>query len=250
MTPRRLAWAAMVMLAGVTGLGLAAQPRADSREVRQIVTFRFLPGQTTAALDLYRNGVLPIYRNVEAMRTVRFLGEVESPEPLDLVVVTHYADMAGMDRANRAMTERPPEGPSLGQLYRQIGDLSLGHYDQFVEVISPPETPLAPDRLLEVLEFVRVRAGSGSYFERQVLEVVHPWEAGQEMRSIVARSETARFLVSDGWDYLRVYGMRDLAAWQAYVTARARHPAANMTFQTAELRKTVILRELADLRVR
>ena len=70
-----------------SGATLAAQTPVESREVRQLVTFRFLPGQTRAALDVYRTGILPIYRGVESMRTVRLLGEVESPEPLDLMVV-------------------------------------------------------------------------------------------------------------------------------------------------------------------
>jgi hypothetical protein len=72
------------------------------------------------------------------MRTVRLLGEVESPEPLDLVVVTHYADMAGMDRANPGDAGLPADGPTIGQLYQQVADLSLGHHDQFIEVLSPP----------------------------------------------------------------------------------------------------------------
>ena len=30
------------------------------------------------------------------------------------------------------------------------------------------------------------------------------------MRDLVLRSETARFLVADGWDYLRTYAVRNL----------------------------------------
>lgn len=235
---------------GLAGPRLAAQPPAESREVRQLVTFRFLPGQTRAALDVYRTGILPVYRGVEAMRTVRLLGEVESPEPLDLVVVTHYADMAGMDRANQALRSLPPDGPTIGQLYQQVGDLSLGHHDQFVEVISPPVPAAVPDGLLEVLEFVRVSAGTHGAFERQILQFAHQWEQDPAIRSLVPRTETARFLVADGWDYLRTYAVRDLAAWQAYSTARARHPAMYAASRLVAQRKTVILRELADMRVR
>jgi hypothetical protein len=246
---------AVYAAAAAAALGLAerhvtAQPPAESREVRQLVTFRFLPGQTRAALDVYRTGILPIYRGVESMRTVRLLGEVESPEPLDLVVVTHYADMAGMDRANQAMRALPADGPTIGQLYQQIADLSLGHHDQFVEVISPPATAGAPDGLLEVLEFVRVGPGAQGAFERQMLQIVHPWEEDQPTRQLVPRTETARFLVADGWDYLRTYAVRDLASWQAYSTARARHPAVWAANRLVEQRKTMILRELSDMRVR
>jgi hypothetical protein len=239
-----------VLAAGVTERHVAAQTPVESREVRQLVTFRFLPGQTRAALDVYRTGILPIYRGVESMRTVRLLGEVESPEPLDLMVVTHYADMAGMDRANQAMRALPPDGPTIGQLYQQVADLSLGHHDQFVEVISPPVSAGTPDGLLEVLEFVRVSAGAHGAFERQMLQIVHPWEEDQPLRSVVPRTETARFLVADGWDYLRTYAVRDLAAWQAYSAARARHPAVYAANRLIEQRKTMILRELPELRVR
>jgi hypothetical protein len=228
----------------------AAQLPAEAREVRQLVTFRFLPGQTRAALDLYRAFLVPIYREIEPMRTVRLFGEVESPEPLDLVVVTHYADMAGMDRANRLLRQLPGDRPPIGELYRQVADLSLGHHDQFVEVLSPPAIAGTPDGLLEVLEFLRVSAGAGAGFERQMLGVVHPWEQETPLRDIVVRSETARFLVADGWDYLRTYAVRDLAAWQAYAAARARHPAVFAANRVIEARKTIILREIPDLRVR
>lgn len=229
---------------------LAAQLPAEPREVRQLVTFRFLPGQTRAALDLYRGFLVPIYREIEPMRTVRVFAEVESPEPLDLMVVTHYADMAGMDRANRQLQQLPGDRPPIGELYRQVADLSLGHHDQFVEVLSPPAIAAAPDGLLEVLEFLRVSAGAGAGFERQMLGAVHPWEQETPMRDLLVRSETARFLVADGWDYLRTYAVRDLAAWQAYTAARARHPAAFATNRVVEARKTIILREIPDLRVR
>lgn len=229
---------------------VSAQPRAESREVRQLVTFQFLPGQTGAALDLYRNALMPIYRVIEPMRTVRAFAEVESPERLDLMVVTHYGDMAGMDRANAALRRLPPDGPSVAELYHQVASLSLGHHDQFVEVISPPNIAPSPDGLLEVLEFVRLRAGTAGLFERQMLDVVHPWEQESPMRDVVVRSETARFLIADGWDYLRTYAVRDLAAWQAYATARARHPASTAAQSAVEQRKTMILREIASLRVR
>ena len=241
--------AAAVAAASSAGL-LWAQPQVESREVRQLVTFRFLPGQTPAALEIYGTHLTPIYREVEAMRTVRAFGEAESPEPLDLMVVTHYADLAAMDRANRDLRRPWPDHPPVVELYRQLSDLSLGHTDQLLEVISPPSIAAAPDGMLEVLEFLRLTPGSAGAFERFVLSAVHPWEQQTEMRDIVARSETARFLVADGWDYLRTYAVRDLAAWQAYGAARARQPA---TFQVQRLitaRKTIILREIADLRVR
>lgn len=244
--------AAAVIAGGAAGSRVSgAQLPSDAREVRQLVTFRFLPGQTSSVLDLYRSQIVPLYRETEAMRMVRFMGEVESPEPLDLVVVTHYADMAAMDRANRALRERAPDGrPSIGELYRQVADLSLGHHDQFVEVISQPVTPAQPDDLIEVLEFLRVSPASQPAFERQVLGVVHGWEQDSPVRDLVPRTETARVLVGDGWDYVRTYAIRDLAAWQAYSAARGRHPAVYAANRLVEARKTVVLREIKDLRVR
>ena len=83
-----------------------------------------------------------------------------------------------------------------------------------------------------------------------MLSTVHAWEQQDEVRDIVLRSETARFLVADGWDYLRTYAIRNLAAWQAYTAARARHPAVATANRMVTARKTMILREIADLRVR
>lgn len=241
--------AAAALAASPAG-GLLAQPPVDSREVRQLVTFRFLPGQSSAALDLYRVHLMPVYREIEAMRHVRAFGEVESPEPLDLMVVTHYADMAAMDRANQDLRRSSADRPPVVELYRQLADLSLGHHDQFVEVISPPSIAATPDATLEVLEFLSLVPGSAGPFERLVLGTVHPWEQQVELRDIIVRSETARMLVADGWDYLRTYAVRDLAAWQAYSAARARHPAMSQVQRMVMGRKTMILREIADLRVR
>ncbi len=250
MMGRALHVVAAVGLAACCAAALSAQPQVESREVRQLVTFKFLPGQSRAALDLYRVHLAPIYREVEPMRHVRAFSEVESPEPLDLMVVTHYADLAAMDRANRDLRRPWPDHPPVFELYRQVSDLSLGHHDQFVEVISAPVIPATPDGRLEVFEFLRLAPGSAGFFEREMLATVHPWEQQTEMRDIVVRSETARFLVSDGWDYLRTYAVRDLAAWQAYSAARARNPATDHVQRMVSARKTLILREIPDLRVR
>jgi hypothetical protein len=228
----------------------AGQALADSRELRQLVTFRFLPGQTGQAMDLYRAQVVPVYRQTDDIRTVRFLGEVESPEALDLMVITHYADMAAMDRANRALAARVDDPVPIGQLYRQLSDLSVGHHDQFVEVLTPPAIAPVPDRLLDVLEFIRVAPGMGAAFERMTLGAVHAWEQETSIRELVPRTETARFLIADGWDYLRTYAVADLAAWQAYATARRRHPVTTSAARLVDARKTMILREMPDLRVR
>ena len=83
----------MSALVGAARRPSSSQPPLAVLARRQLVTFRFLPGQSPAALR-DRHHLVPIYREVEAMRFVRVFGEVESPEPLDLMVVTHYADLA------------------------------------------------------------------------------------------------------------------------------------------------------------
>jgi hypothetical protein len=248
--PALIGWAAAVaLLAAAAGRPVGAQHPAEAREVRQLVTFRFLPGQLRVARDIYRRQLVPIYRDVETMRQVRVFGEAESPEPFDLMVVTHYADLAAMDRANKALEQPAPERPPVSFFYSQLANLCLGNHDQFVEVISPPATA-APDDTLEVLEFLRLEPGFAESFEQQMLASVHAWELEDEMRSVVLRSETARFFVADGWDYLRTYAIRSLSAWQAYTTARGRHPAAAAVNRMVAARKTMILREMQDLRVR
>jgi len=238
------------VLAGTAQPASPAQaPLAEAREVRQLVTFRHLPGQSAAALELYREDLVPIYREVEAMRMVRVFGEVESPEPLDLMVVTHYADLAAMGRANVQLRRPLPDHPPVGELYQRLSDLSLGHHDQFVELISPPALASVPDGALEVLEFFRLDRAVATAFERMVLDTVHPWEQQQEVRDLVFRSETARFLIADGWDYLRTDAVPSLGAWQRYVTLRARQSALSAIAVTTG-RKTIILREIAELRVR
>ena len=98
---------------------------------------------------------------------VRVFAEVESPEPLDLMVVTHYADLAAMDRANAQLRRPSPDHPPVGELYQRLSDLSLGHHDQFVELISPPAVAPAPDGALEVLEFFRLDRSIAAAFERR-----------------------------------------------------------------------------------
>lgn len=233
-----------------TPLRAAAQPQTaqDVREVRHLVTFRFLPGQTDTVLSLYGLQLLPLYREVDAMRSVRLLREAESPEPLDLMVVTHYESLAAMDRANQALSRPVPDRASVGQLYRQIADASLGHTDQIVELITTP-APATLEPQIEILEFLRLAPGMAQVFERTVASL-QAWEQEQAIRDLLLRSDTARVLVGDGWDYLRTYAVRDLAAWQAYSSARLKHGVPAAASRLVEARKTILLRELTELRVR
>ena len=58
---------------------------------------------------------------------LRFRGfrEAESPEPLDLIVVSTFRGMAGMDASNRTPRERAEKAnTSMGELYGRIGALT------------------------------------------------------------------------------------------------------------------------------
>ena len=96
--------------AGVVAAALTCAPAAPlsaqlpfEGEVRQLVTFRFLPGRSADALRVYTEEALPLYRAGTEMRSFRGLREVESPVPLDLVVVSSFDGMGGMDRSNREL---------------------------------------------------------------------------------------------------------------------------------------------------
>ena len=55
--------------------------------------------KTAEAIALFRDRALPLYERNEPMLSFRGLREVESPEPLDLIVVSAFRGMAGMDES-------------------------------------------------------------------------------------------------------------------------------------------------------
>ncbi|MEM7415116.1 MAG: hypothetical protein AAF389_06445 [Gemmatimonadota bacterium] len=90
-------------------------------EVRQFVTFLLQPGQSAEVYRLYREEAIPLYRQNPAMLSVRALREVESPTPLDLVSVSAFDGMEGMDASNGELRRLSTEaGTSIGGLYGQI----------------------------------------------------------------------------------------------------------------------------------
>ena len=99
-------------------------------EVRQIVTFSFVPGGSALAVNTFREQAIPRYEGDEAMISFRAFREVESPISLDLIVVSAFHGMAGMDRSNSRLRES-----GIGTFYAQIGPLILGHTDEFVEML-------------------------------------------------------------------------------------------------------------------
>jgi hypothetical protein len=72
-------------------------------DVRQIVTFLWQPGASETAASIFERALKPIYISIPSLKKFRAYREVESPEPLDLVVVSTYDSMAGMDAANAAL---------------------------------------------------------------------------------------------------------------------------------------------------
>jgi len=95
--------AAIVALLCGAGVGDLAAQVPDESEVRQIVTFSFLPGKSAEALAVFRDRAIPFYRRDLAMRSFRGFREIESPIPLDLIIVRAFAGMTGMDASNAAL---------------------------------------------------------------------------------------------------------------------------------------------------
>jgi len=90
---------AWIVLTSATAGDLSAQVPVEL-EVRQIVTFSFLPGKSADAISIYRDQVTPLYEKVEAMLSFRGFREIESPVPFDLIAVSAFDGMAGMDDSN------------------------------------------------------------------------------------------------------------------------------------------------------
>lgn len=230
--------------------GAAAQPTAGGEpEVRQIVTFLFQPGRGPEAHDVYRRRLKPIYEQLPDLLRFRAYRETESPEPLDLVVVSSYRGMAGMDRANEGLRRPGPEGVTALSLYGALSAMTAHHHDQFVEMIAalgdPPPTQRGGG--LVVFEYLRLVPGG----EGPLLESVRAERtAAAAARPGVAWSETGRMLVSDGWDVLRIYGVASLGDWHRYLSARRTASWFHDGGRWVAAKKTIMVRDLPDLGVR
>ena len=181
-------------------------------EVRQIVMFSFAPGKSAEAIDLFRNQAIPLYDKNSAMLSFRGFREVESPIPLDLMVISAFRGMAGMDHSNAELSaDAKAAGSSLGSLYGNIAALSTNHTDQFVEMIVPLGTGDASSRNLSAFIWYRIAPGHSTEFERLLETSIVPWETDAKIPS-----SSGRFLVSDGWHYLRILGFSSLGDYQHY----------------------------------
>lgn len=247
-TPLRSVTVAVPLLlaAAVAALPDPAAAQAPMRgEVRQIVTFSFLPGRTPEALEAYRSEAVPLYRRDEAMRSFRAFREVESPVPLDLVVVSAFDGMAGMDRSNARLRElAETAGTSLGAVYGRIGAMASGHTDEFVAML--PELGAGDPASRRLTAFVRYRVvpGQAAAFE-EALGPLAAWaaEAG-------VASSTGRFLLSDGWDYVRVLGFDSLGDFERYRTAAGGAEARERVARLTAARRDLIVASVPELAVR
>jgi hypothetical protein len=245
-----LAMASAALLCGVSGPAAGAQRRgvpAAPGEVRQLVTFLFQPGRSTDAFTIYEQQLKPIYESVPALRRFRAYREAESPEPLDLVVISSYDGMAGMDAANEALRRPPASGPGAFALYGQLSGMTQTHHDQFIEMVpafSDAATSPAP---LIVFEYLRIAPGKRAMFAHLMLNAVRPFETRNRL---YRWSEYGRVLVGDGWDVVRIFGVRNLGDWHSYHLRMRTMPQGSDWDATIAARKTIIMRQDDRLSVR
>ena len=195
------------MLGTVLLLVFTAQADAQdstTREVRQLVTFKFQPGKTGAAIALFRDQALPLYRRNQPMLSFSGFREVESPESLDLIVVSAFRGMAGMDESNAALgAEAERAGTTVGAIYGGIGALSTSHRDEFVEMLAPLTNGDPTTSRLVALISYQLLPGEGPGFESHLRGTLVGWEKGAGISSA-----TGRYLISDGWALLALPRLR------------------------------------------
>ncbi len=220
----------------------------SAAEVRQIVSFRFLPGKTAEAIQIFHDEARPLYEANGPMLRFRAYREVESPEPLDLVVVSSFRGMEGMDASNIALSEEASRrGTRVGDIYGRIAASSDGHRDEFVEMDPSLSWGEVDGAGLVVLIRLRLAPGRRGSYETLLRERVVPWE---KEHHLATGSESGRFVLSDGFDFFRILGISSLEEWQRYVEAvRTAHFAPEIDEWIAESRQ-VILAPVRELSVR
>lgn len=240
-------WVGMSPLSCPTSAVLGAQSPVRQPEVRQIVTFLFQPGRSDDALTIYERQLKPIYTDVQPLRRFRAYREAESPEPLDLVVISTYTGMAGMDSANTALRRPRSGGASAFALYGTLAAMTQSHHDQFVEMIPVLSDSAADATPLTVFEYVRTTPGKQADFVTVLRSTVRPFETASRSYEW---SESGRMLVSDGWDFVRIFGIRSLGDWHRYQMRMRAASFSNDLNAMVAARKTIILRADPRLSVR
>ena len=234
--------AALLHLGGAQAEGQAT----PLPEVRQLVTFKFQPGKTGEAIALFRERALPLYERNEPMLSFRGFREVESPEPLDLIVVSAFRGMAGMDESNAALrAEAERSGASVGAIYGDIGALSTSHHDQFVEMLAPLSNGDPTTERLVALVSYQLLPGEGPAFERAMRSAIVEWE-----KAAGVPSATGRFLISDGWHYLRFIGFDSLGDYHDYWSRLGSEAGYSAIDRLTVRRKEIVVAPVPELAVR
>ena len=210
------------------------------------MTFLFQPGRMAEATAIYESQLRPIYTDLAPLRRFRAYRESESPEPLDLVVVSSYADMAGMDAANDGLRRPHASGRSAFALYGTLAAMTQSHHDQFVEMLPHVGPPPDDSAGIVVFEYLRVPVANQPEFVRR-LEADRRTEV---TAGVVRWSEAGRLLVSDGWDFLRIHHLRSLGDWQRYRLHTRQQATRLGSSVLVGARKVIILKQDGRLSVR
>jgi hypothetical protein len=240
---QRLTAGVALLAAGATASPAAPRQFRSTPEVRQVVTFRFQPGRARDAVHAFEQLLAPVYRETAAIVRFRAYREAESPEPLDLIVVTTVRGLAGMDELNRQLRERP----AAGDAYERLSQMSDGHHDAFVEMVDELRFGDADAARLLVFDWLQVAPGGRANYERLLQIHSTPWE-----RSLgkVRSSETGRCLVCDGWDYLRILGFDSLGDFHDHLIAARTQSWATPMDELRGPRRRLIVRPVEALRIR
>jgi hypothetical protein len=237
-----------MFLAGVA-LSLLQVPAAarEEGEVRQIVTFDLEEGAMAEAVRLFRERALPLYAANEPMLRFRAYREVESPVSLDLVVVSSFRGMAGMEASNRALAaEAKKQGTTLASLYGEIGALSSGHWDQFVSMDPSLAWGNLDGAELVVLVSVRLLPGSMEGYRALLRDELVPWE---EKSAILGGSESGSYLLSDGYTFFRILGLSRLGDWQLYLSSLSKQPFSRELDRLTVAARQIVLAPVRELSV-
>ena len=180
------------------------------------MTFQLAAGRGNDVVELFREHALPLYKNNQAMVRFRGYREVESPVPLDIMLVSTFHGMAGMDESNeRLRSLAAASGRPIGAIYGEIAGMSRGHHDQFVSMIDHVATRSSDAAPLMVFESIELASEDDRAFETHLVEL----SAWEQESAILRGSETGRVLIGSGWHYVRFLGIDHLAALEQHLTA-------------------------------
>jgi hypothetical protein len=239
----------VVSLVGSLLLGGCKRSRTEEEpEVRQLVTFDFLPGKSAEAIRIFEEEAVPLYQSDRPLLRFRAYREVESPDPLDLVVVSTFQGMAGMDDSNRNLADLArTKGTTVGQIYGRIGDLTRAHRDEIAEFDPSLSWGEVDKAKLLVLVSIRLTPGGLEGYRTLLREELLPWE---QKSGLLSGSETGVYLLSDGFRIVRAIGIDHLEDWQRYQTEIRPTTTWRKADQVTAEEKEILLAPVPELAVR